>query len=79
MEWELRALAHRAAEKKQAGQRDHGTQLGVFRLDESKIECAQGGPHDDDAQQESEVADTVGDKRLLGGVSRGIAVEPVAD
>ena len=80
---ELRALAHRAAEDQQAGDGGQRAQRlrvgGQLLLQHVEVQRAEGGPDHQDAEQEAEVAEAVGDERLLAGVRRRGPFEPEAD
>ncbi len=47
--------------------------------DLAEAERAEGGEHEEDADEEAEVADAVDDEGLLAGVGGGVALEPEAD
>ena len=85
MEWNLRALPRRAGEEEQAHDRQDAEPPGLARhgggrrRDLAKIERAEREEHEEDAKQAAQVADPVGEERLLPGVRRAGLLVPEAD
>ena len=79
----LRALAHRAAEDQQAGgrrQRAQGLRVGgQGLLDHVELQGAEGRPDRQDAEQEPEVPQTIGDEGFLACVRRRRSFKPETD
>ena len=79
----LCALAHRAAEDKQARHRcdcPKSVRVGAqFLLQDSKVQRAKRRPNRQNAKDEPEISQSIGDERLLAGVSGGGLFEPKSD
>ena len=83
VEREHRALAHRAAEDQEAGHRRHAAP-GFGSLEQTLLKFIEADrterrPDEDDAEDESEVAETIRDERFLAGIGRGRLLIPEAD
>jgi hypothetical protein len=80
VQWKLRALSHRAAEDEQPrGGGESSKRLGVRRelvLQSFEVKRAEHSPHEQDSQDEPEVAQPVGQERLFTGVRRRRLVVP---
>ena len=83
MQRKLRALAHGTAENQQAGHAGSGPKrVRIFQhlvLEHAEVQRAENTPDQQDADQETEVAKAIGDKRLLAGIRGGGFLEPEPD
>ena len=79
---ELRGLAHRAAKNQQAGHRrqtPRAWDLPKALLEHIEIQRTERRPDHEDAEQETEIAQAIGDEGFFGGVRCRRPFEPEAD
>ena len=82
VERELRALSNRTAEDEEHCRTEEIRILrehGLLVLEAVERDGARSRPQHEDAEHETEVAEAVHDERLVRGLARGVAGEPVAD